>query len=212
MGAQHPNRLTAAVMAALASTAVVSAYVLNNVKWSVREVAYYVNAANLDLDPSAAEAAIRAGADAWDAQSTARVALVYAGTTTGTAVLNNGRNEVFFRNATNGSAIATAYTYSSGGLIVDADIVFWDGAYQFYAGTTGCSGGLYIEDTATHEFGHVLGLGHSADSAATMYATTGYCAQSGRTLAPDDIAGIEAIYPAGGFFAPASPRNVRIGR
>jgi len=31
-----------------------------------------------------------------------------------------------------------------------------NGAFTFVAGTSGCSGGMFIEDVATHEFGHAL--------------------------------------------------------
>ncbi|MBK9265065.1 MAG: matrixin family metalloprotease [Polyangiaceae bacterium] len=48
----------------------------------------------------------------------------------------------------------------------------------------------------THEAGHFLGLTHSLDSSATMWAnyTTGNLGP--RTLAVDDIAGICSVYPA----------------
>src|SRR6476469_9730726 len=52
---------------------------------------------------------------------------------------NDGLNLVVFRNASSGSAIATTYWWSSGSNIIDADVVFWDGAFRFYAGSTGCS-------------------------------------------------------------------------
>ena len=81
--------------------------------------------------------------------------------TTNTSALDN-RNVVMFRNSSSGSAVATTYTWYSGGERVDSDIIFWDGAYQFFTGTTGCSMGAYIEDIATHELGHTLGLGHSS--------------------------------------------------
>ncbi len=86
---------------------------------------------------------------------------------------------------------------------IDADIVFYDGGITFFTGSSGCSGGLYIEDTAAHEFGHALGLGHSSDPDATMYYVTTWCSTSGRSLAPDDLAGVEALYPAS-----SAPRNV----
>jgi hypothetical protein len=201
---RHRTSLVAAGLALFASS-VVGAYVLKGVKWPTSSVPYYVNAANLDLGSSEAEAAVRAGADTWAVQSSARVALVYAGPTAGTTVQNNAKNEVFFRNASNGSAIATTYSYYSGDRIVDTDIVFWDEAFRFFAGTSGCSGGMYIEDIAAHEFGHALGLGHSTVGSATMYASVGYCSQAFRSLDADDIAGIEAIYPASTTAPPAAP-------
>jgi hypothetical protein len=57
------------------------------------------------------------------------------------------------------------------------------------------SNAAYIEDVATHEFGHALGLNHSTAVDATMYPSYGYCSQAFRTLAPDDQAGAQSLYP-----------------
>ena len=64
------------------------------------------------------------------------------------------------------------------------------------------TGHLDIQGIATHEYGHALGLGHSSDPDATMFATT----QDGkalRTLESDDIAGVQALY---GIAAATKPR------
>jgi hypothetical protein len=114
-----------------------------------------------------------------------------------------------FRNASSGSAIATTYYWSSGNRLVDADIVFWDAAFQFFSGTSGCSGGFYIEDIAAHEFGHALGLGHSALQAATMYPSTSSCNANNRSLDADDIAGVLALYPPTSW-VPRPITNLRI--
>ena len=173
-----------------------SAYTLKTAKWAAVPAFFYVNTANLDAAPSAVLSAVQFGASAWTNQSSAAFSFFYAGSTSGSTVTNNGKNEVFFRNASNGNAIATTYTYSSGGRILDTDIVFWDGGFKFFTGSTGCSGGFYVEDIATHEFGHALGLGHSTVSGATMAPSIGYCSMAARSLSTDDRQGVEALYPS----------------
>ena len=83
-----------------------------------------------------------------------------------------------------------------------------NGAFTFVAGTSGCSGGMFIEDVATHEFGHALGLGHTNVSNATMYPSIPYCNQDRRYLDPDDVAGVEALYPPAGT-PPSAPTNAQ---
>ncbi len=189
----------------LAVSITAQGYDAGSVKWPRMPVSYYINPRNLDVPEADAIAAVQQGADAWGQQSGANFRYAYAGTTSISTNSNDGKNVVMFRNASNGGTIATAYTWWSGGSIIDADVVFWDAGFQFHTGTSGCSGGMYIEDVATHELGHALGLGHSAVGSATMYPSIGWCAQTGRQLDPDDIAGVEALYPPSGSSPSPSP-------
>jgi len=200
--------MTAALMLAAVPQRTGDAYVFLSSKWSTRSVPYYVNASNLDIDQNAAILAVQSAAAAWTQQSAADFRFVYAGTTAGTSATYNARNEIVFRNASSGSAIATTYSWSSGGQLVDTDIVFWDGAYRFFTGSTGCASGFFVEDVGTHEFGHALGLGHSSAAAATMYYATSACNQGLRVLDADDIAGVEALYPAGSAQPPTAPTTL----
>jgi len=186
------------------------AFTTNNVTWPVDPVPYYVNPANADVSSEQAVAAIRSGAAAWSMQSSAAVSLYYVGTTSGSSLQNNGRNEVFFRNESAGSMVAQTYWWADGaGRLIDADILFYDGAFRFFTGTTGCTGGVYIEDFAVHEFGHALGLSHSADPNATMYPSTTNCLQNWRTLESDDRLAIEFLYPPGTAVGPPlAPANL----
>lgn len=206
-------RVAAGLLVALAGTAaMVRAYVSNGHVWPTSSVPYYVNASNNDVSEAAAEAAIRQGADAWSVQSDASFAFYYAGRVQSPVISNDGRNHVFFRNTSNGSIIAeTMWTYDSGGDLIDADIVFYDGGYRFFTGTSGCVSGYYVEDIATHEFGHALGLGHSTLTDATMVPGIAYCAQFPRTLFGDDIAGVEALYPPLPPQPPAAPYGLSAG-
>jgi len=193
----------------LTGTRETSGYVLSGPTWASGPVLYYVNTTNLDLPDAVIPPALAVGADAWSTQTRASFRFQYAGTSTVTTNTNDGINVVMFRNASSGSAIATTYWWSSGSHIIDADIVFWDGGFQFFTRSTGCSNGFYIEDIAAHEFGHALGLGHSTVASATMYPSVSTCATGNRTLDPDDIAGVEALYPPS-ISVPTAPTGFRI--
>lgn len=130
-------------------------------------------------------------------------------------------------------ALTTVSYQDATGEIVDADMELnaWTGAgpsppgYYFTCvdppapvcgtpGETGCIE-VDVQNTVTHEAGHVLGLGHalseycyptvSLASAATMCANASFGETAKRTLAQDDVNGICSIYPAG------APTNVCFG-
>jgi len=88
----------------------------------------------------------------------------------------------------------TTVTYdASSGEILDADIEL---NQAFNELTTSDTVVVYdLQSILTHEIGHFIGLDHSMDFDATM--TPGYeqGATDLRTIAPDDIAGVCAIYP-----------------
>jgi hypothetical protein len=191
------HRVTSIVALTLAaSVAILHGYTLNGPKWAVKQVPYYVNPLNADVADDAAIAAIQAGAMTWSAQSNASISWYYMGRTTGSSLTKNLKNEIFFRNESDGSVIARTYWwYNGSNELIDADIVFYDGGWTFFTGSAGCSDGVYIEDIAAHEFGHALGLGHSSESAATMYPSVSRCSTAFRTLDSDDLAGVETLYP-----------------
>ncbi len=183
-----------------------SAYNLLGGKWAALDVPFYLNPENADIYESSAIVAIDSAAAAWSQQANTSLTFYRAGFTNSTTIDYNGRNEVFFRNASNGAAIAATYVWSFGNQMLETDIVFWDGGYRFFTGSSGCEGGFYVEDVATHEFGHALGLGHSPVAEATMFSGEGYCGTSKRSLELDDRQGIEALYPS----VAANPPAVRI--
>ncbi len=83
------------------------------------------------------------------------------------------------------------------GEIIDADIAFNDAGYTFTVDDDAGELGVDLLSAITHEAGHFLGMGHSEDPDATMYADYGLRGDdklAARTLAQDDIDGICALY------------------
>jgi hypothetical protein len=184
-------------------------------KWGSNSVLFYMNPQNGDLGADAAEAAFRYAMNVWNTEGSSAFSYNYGGRVGDTATGYDRRNVAIFRPDGDGSEIARTYSWSSGGTIVDADIVFFDGAFTFFAGNDGCvsspSYGVYVEDVATHELGHALGLLHSAVSTATMVSGYAACTQDKRSLDEDDVAGVQSLYGAGSNNSPTStPPSVAI--
>lgn len=89
--------------------------------------------------------------------------------------------------------------YGGGGEALEADIRLNKADRRWVANIgSGCTGRFSIEATATHEFGHVFGLGHVSESAhgnLTMStAINGPCQSSEATLGRGDVLALRAKY------------------
>jgi MYXO-CTERM domain-containing protein len=71
-----------------------------------------------------------------------------------------------------------------------------DGSPCLSASQTGCVQ-IDVQNTITHEAGHTMGLDHTPDPNATMYATAPPGELTKRVLGADDIQAICDIYPRG---------------
>jgi len=95
-----------------------------------------------------------------------------------------------------GIVAITPITYSlSDGRILDADILFNGRDWSF--ATDGRMGAFDIQDVATHEIGHFIGLDHSPVLGSSMwpYVSSGQWLHRG--LTNDDKAGAIAVKPSG---------------
>jgi hypothetical protein len=109
-------------------------------------------------------------------------------------------------------AITTVTFESHQGRLLDADIEMNDATFRFTAcdGGQGCVVEFDLQNTLTHELGHVLGLDHSLIAEATMFASAPRADTSKRTLADDDEEAVCVVYPAGaapGLCPGAPPRS-----
>ena len=95
------------------------------------------------------------------------------------------------------AATLTGYYHQEGGAyyIDDADI-YTNQRFNYTSSreTDGCSSEYDIDGIMVHEVGHVIGLGHSNVSGATMYPSVSSCNFNNRTLEADDIAGKNVLY------------------
>lgn len=201
------RRLILLAALVIGSVMAADAYTTEGHVWSGSTVTYHVNPSSLSVSSDAALAAVQAAANVWNTQGGAAIALRYGGTTSATGLVLDYTNNVFFRvDAGNGYIAETYWWWDGSGRLVDADIVFNE-VYPFGTNTVGCQGGYFIESVGAHEFGHVLGLGHSAVSTATMWPYGSACDPSFQTLDPDDIAGIQSLYPGGGSTGGKPPKG-----
>lgn len=106
----------------------------------------------------------------------------------------------------------TTLTYDTcTGVVVDADIELNSGDFSFSAADVPPVGHTDLRNTVTHEVGHFLGLDHTPDRKATMYAKAPAGETIKRDLDPDDEEGLCYIYaqddqpcPADGCTPPQS--------
>ncbi len=91
-------------------------------------------------------------------------------------------------------ALTTLYYDDRSGIVAKFDMEFADFGYQFTVTDVQALTRTDLENTVTHEFGHVLGLDHSKDPEATMYYVAAPGDTDKRTLAQDDITGLCAVY------------------
>ncbi len=193
--------------------ATVAEYALfNNKRWfepdDGQPVKYYVDSrGDADIGASDSRAAILAAFAAWTNVPTASIVLQYAGPTSATSSVCDGVNKILFNdpagsitnpNSCGGILAVGGYCGGGGsktvngvnfGRIVEADVTFNNGW-----GNCGFWNETNLAEIATHEVGHTIGIGHSGDSSATMYAYAHFDGR-GASLMPDDVAAVSFIYP-----------------
>ncbi len=85
----------------------------------------------------------------------------------------------------------------STGRILDADIDLNASAHAFASSSPAAEDRDDVENTLTHELGHLIGFAHVLDPDATMFGSAELGETRKRDLAADDVAALCETYPAG---------------
>ncbi len=188
----------------------------NNVRWfepdTGEPVRYFFDAVgDAKLGATVSHDLLNAALAAWTDVETASIVLQSAGTAdaapesfcdgTSMVIFNDPFDEVTDPSGCGG--VLAVGGYCAGGGVKTIDGVTYrqvvEGDIIFNNGWSGCSGwnATNVAEVATHEFGHTIGLAHSSDSKATMYAYAHFDGR-GAALRPDDEAGVSFLYPSTG--------------
>lgn len=184
---------------------------------SGQDVRWAVDALTVTLDPSllqvvpGAKDAIVAAFGTWMSSSAGVPSVTVDTTTTAGGVAMDGVNRLLVGKITNPGyehaiALTTSY-YDDSGDLLEADTVF-NSEYvfgTFAAQGQGCNDAYDLQDIATHEAGHIFGLGEDYDdTSTTMYVSSDLCEMHKRELTSVDVSVMKGLY-AGGY-APAASR------
>lgn len=162
--------------------------------------------ANVEARLKAAAANITGSKNSCGLEDQVAAKQVYAGRTTrGTQIgadasckTGDGFNTVGFGALPDGVLGLACVWYDGQGHAIEADIRLAKARKWFAVKPSTCSAQNSVEAVATHEFGHVFGLGHVAEAAhgnLTMSpAINGPCQTSEATLGLGDVKGLRALY------------------
>jgi hypothetical protein len=176
---------------------------------------YWSNPANLslvinsdgsdDINDGSEVTAIRNAISAWnnvggtelslaEDQSSAQRARRDWSSTDSHIIMFDENNDSGYFPGSSGIVALTPITFYTNGQIIDADILFNGGNYAFT--TRGQVARFDVQDVATHELGHFVGLDHSGCAGATMYPYVDSTVILHRSLSIDDVRGARDIYPS----------------
>jgi Matrixin len=202
--------------------------------WDAPDIVYTLNARGFpSLDEATESRVFALSFNAWESVSCSGAPIGFTfsedsdTTTEGAVHHTTGENKNVMVHLTSGQwaaeghspdafALTSVYYSPKTGLIFGADTEF-NGAMPPYGvcPADGCPSTANITDlqnVATHEIGHFLGLSHSKDLLSTMSCNAQASDTNKRSLGSDDVAGICASYPPGRSFVKSSTSNLSSSR
>lgn len=174
---------------------------------STPEIPFQVSASLIGSVPydapfPAAVHAIRNAAERWNVEGRANVRLTFAGLTAVRDVADDGINAILYEDGPCPYAhdgLMATFLHRRGSVVHGFDVVIYRGGLlrgrNFWTARTA----LYpwetdLEGVITHEFGHVLGLGHSERNATVMSSPCHRPTLSTRHLTRSDVEGLQVLY------------------
>jgi Matrixin len=200
----HYNDGTVKVIGGAANSP--ACYKLLGVQWKTLPVSYVINPGS--YDSNFLTDAISAATKTWDDATSKSLFNGYfidsSATQEDSANQVDYKNEYVFGDYPNSNVIAITNIWYTryGKQIVDYDVLFNTYYNWFDCTKTACTSankGMDLQNIATHETGHGLGLSDiysSKCSAVTMYGYSSYGETTKRTLEPSDKTGLQKIYGA----------------
>jgi len=187
-------------------------------KWGRLPVRYFISDRGVaGVTSSQLQASVAHAFNTWHEVSTAEVSSSFVGFTLANPFEDDGMSVIGFRDRPELDRVLGATTFLVDTVtaeIVEADI-FFNSAFAWSVASGGETGRYDLESVALHEIGHLYGLGHSAIGETELRPTGGRRVIAseavmfpiaflpgnieGRTLKPDDIAGISDLYPTATF-------------
>ena len=173
-----------------------SCYQLTGYQWKSFPENYVINPTGSGLSSDFVTSAISSAAETWDAKTNANLFGSYT-VDTNAQVSLDGKNSVVFGNYPQAGVIGVTSVWRTrkGKQIVEFDVML---DTDFTWGDANANPALMdVQNIATHELGHALGLDDIYSSGCkdvTMYGYSGNGETSKRTLEQADITGLQQMY------------------
>ncbi len=176
-------------------------YKLMGVKWVDAPVNYTINPSNLQgLSEEFITSAMVISAETWDSATSTEL---FSNMTSINYTVQHGiqdfKNAIVFGYYPDNNAIAVTSVWFTriGKKIVEFDQIY--NIYYTWGDASSSTGVMDLQNIATHELGHAVGLSDiysSSCSAVTMFGYSDYNEVSKRTLEEADIKGLQKMYGA----------------
>jgi hypothetical protein len=173
-----------------------SCYKLAHWKWTNLPITYTINPNNNPLPEQTIKAAISAAGTEWD-RATSKTLFFEPDTGDSQYGVYDWNNSISFGNYADGNVIAVTLTWYNTRTkeAVESDILF-DTDFTWGDATVNI-GVMDLQNIATHEIGHTLGLSDTYSTSCQNVTMYGYSIEgeiAKRTLAIPDITGLQKIY------------------